>query len=96
MGKKNFKKEDFAKNLSKKKGLSVLLSRKLIDDTIDVLIDNISKKKLIIKNIGTFKIINKKERVGRNPRTKEKHLITSRKSISFIASKKLLKIINNE
>ena len=45
MGKINYKKKDFAENLSKKKGFSVLLAKKLIDDVIDVLINNISKKK---------------------------------------------------
>ena len=49
MGKINYKKKDFAENLSKKKGFSVLLAKKLIDDVIEVLINNISKKKWILK-----------------------------------------------
>ncbi len=95
MVKANYKKIDFAKNLSKKKGLSVVASQKIIDDIIDTLIRNI-KSKLLIKNVGSFKIIEKKERIGRNPKTKKVHTISKRKSISFIASKKLLKRLNDE
>ena len=37
---------------------------------------NINQEKYLnLKNIGTFKIINKKERIGRNPKTKEEFYI---------------------
>ena len=49
---------------------------------------------LVSKNRGSFKIVDKKERTGRNPKTKELFLINARKSIVFKASKKLLKSIN--
>jgi len=90
----NLKRIDLAKSLSKKKGFSKLLSKELIDSLISILIINIKKKNLNLKNIGTFKIINKNERIGRNPKTKKIYTISSRKSISFLASKKLTKLIN--
>ena len=42
-----------------------------------------------LKNVGTFKLIHKKKRIGRNPKTKEEFLISSRKSVSFTVSKKI-------
>jgi len=90
----NLKRIDLAKSLSKKKGFSKLLSKELIDSLISILIINIKKKNLNLKNIGTFKIIHKNERIGRNPKTKKIYTISSRKSISFLASKKLTKLIN--
>ena len=45
---------------------------------------------LSINYIGSFKINQKNERIGRNPKTKEEHLIKSRKVISFKKSNKLL------
>ena len=45
---------------------------------------------LSISNIGSFKIKKKNERIGRNPKTKEEHLIKSRKVISFKKSNKLV------
>lgn len=49
-----------------------------------------------ISGFGTFSIRHKKERIGRNPKTLEEAVISSRKSISFKASPILKKIVNNE
>ena len=94
MKKNNITKIDIAKELSKKTGYSLELSKILINNLLIVLISAIKKNKLNLKNIGTFRLINKSERIGRNPITKENFVITSRKSISFIASKKLLSVVN--
>ena len=94
MKKNNLTKIDIAKELSKKTGYSLELSKILINNLLIVLISAIRKNKLNLKNIGTFRLINKSERIGRNPITKENFVITSRKSISFIASKKLLSVVN--
>ena len=94
MKKNNLTKIDIAKELSKKTGYSLELSKILINNLLIVLISAIKKNKLNLKNIGTFRLINKSERIGRNPITKENFVITSRKSISFITSKKLLRVVN--
>ena len=94
MKKKNLTKIDIDKKLSKKTGYSLELSKILINSLLIVLISSIKINKLNLKNIGTFRLINKSERIGRNPITKENFIITSRKSISFIASKKLLSVVN--
>ena len=94
MKKNNLTKIDIAKELSKKTGYSLELSKILINNLLIVLISSIKKNKLNLKNIGTFRLINKSERIGRNPITKENFVITSRKSISFISSKKLLSVVN--
>ena len=91
----NFKKIELSKILSNKLGFSVLYSKKLIDDFINILSSNIKiNNSTSLKNLGSFKIIQKKERVGRNPKTKKKYIISSRNSIVFYPSKKLLKKIN--
>ena len=94
MKKNNLTKIDIANELSKKTGYSLELSKILINSLLIVLISSIKKNKLNLKNIGTFRLINKSERIGRNPITKENFVITSRKSISFITSKKLLRVVN--
>ncbi len=96
MNKKNFKKEELIKNLSEKTGYSFQLSKKLINDLIELILDTIKSSALNLKNIGTIKTILKKERLGRNPKTKEEFIIKSRKSISFFASKKLLDKLNKK
>lgn len=45
---------------------------------------------------GTFKVKSKKARIGRNPKTKEKALISARNVISFIPSSILKEKVNND
>jgi len=92
--KNTFKKIDLIKKLSNETGLSLNLSKKIINDLIDVLISIVKLQTLIIKNLGSIKTINKAERIGRNPKTKELFKISARKSISFTPSKKLIKSID--
>jgi len=88
---KNFKKENLIKDLSLKTGYPKNFSKKLVNDLIDVIINNIKLDNLNLKNIGTFKLIKKNQRVGRNPLTKEKFFISSRKSLSFTVSNRISK-----
>ena len=94
MFKKNYKKIDIVNNLSKKTGFSVNLSKKLIDDLIDILILNIKTGNFNLKNLGSFKIIKKRKRIGRNPKTKKEFIIDSRKTLSFKLSKKILEKVD--
>ena len=86
---KNIKKEDIIKNLSIQTGLSVNLSRKIIEDFINILFKNIKKGNLNLKNVGSFKIIQKKQRNGRNPKSNQEYLIDARKTVRFIPSNKI-------
>ena len=94
MTQNNFNKIVIAKILSDKKGFSILFSKKIVEDLLEILKINILRNNLKLKNIGSFKIINKNERIGRNPKTKEIFKITSRKSISFSSSKNLKNFFN--
>ncbi len=94
MLKKDFKKIDLVKDLSLKTGYSQNYSKKIVDDLINIFIQNIKSGNLNLKNIGSFKLLNKKERIGRNPKTKEEFIISSRKSLSFTSSKKIIDNLN--
>ena len=94
MLKKDFKKIDLVKDLSLKTGYSQNYSKKIVDDLINIFIQNIKSGNLNLKNIGSFKLLNKKERIGRNPKTKEEFIITSRISLSFTTSKKIIDALN--
>ena len=89
-------KKILAKKLNKKFGTSITINSKIIDE-----IFNFTKKKLIeekkfnIKNLGLFKIVNKNQRIGRNPKTKEEKIISERNVILFKPSKELKQYINN-
>ena len=94
MSQSNLTKEEICIFLSRKKGYSVLYSKKIINNLIEILIDEIKEKSFNLKNIGTFKILNKKERIGRNPKTKEIHKIKARKTLVFKSSNNLSGKIN--
>ena len=92
----NFTKSDIALKIQIKTGLSKSYIKEVIDDFINILTYSIKTQQLNIKNFGTFKNINKRERIGRNPKNNKIYKITARKSLSFIPSKTLIKIINNQ
>ena len=94
MGQNNFNKKDIYSYLSRQKGYPILFSKKLINDLIHVIIDEIKNNSLNLTNIGRFRVINKKERMGRNPKTREKFIIKARRSLSFKLSSNLFKEIN--
>jgi len=87
--KNSIKKIDIIKNLNISQGFTSNYSKKIINDLIAIIINNIRSGNFNLKNIGTFKIINKKQRQGRNPKTKEKFIISARKSVVFTPSKKM-------
>ena len=90
----NLKKIDIIKDLSIKTGYSSNYSKKVINELVDAILQSIKKGNLNLKNIGSFKIIFKKERIGRNPKTKKEYVISSRKSASFKPSTSLLTELN--
>jgi integration host factor subunit alpha len=90
----NLTKNEIIKNLSIKTGFSVQLSKKIITNLLNILSLIIKNNALKLKGIGSFKLIKKKERIGRNPKTRKEYIISARNSVSFISSKKLLNLLN--
>ncbi len=77
-------------------GFSKKISETLLEDIFEIILNNIIKeKKVKIAKFGTFTLRKKKERIGRNPKTKENKVISKRNVILFKASKELKKYINN-
>ncbi len=83
------KKIDLIKRLSKKTGYSKNYSKKLLEDFLKILTDQIVLGDFNLKNVGVFKIIHKNERIGRNPKTKKEYIISSRKVVIFNPSRKI-------
>ena len=82
--------ETIAKQISDEFGISYSTVYKKIDKILEIWSNEMIISDLSISNIGSFKIKKKNERIGRNPKTKEEHLIKSRKVISFKKSNKLV------
>jgi integration host factor subunit alpha len=92
---KNLTRKDLTKKINKNLGFSKNFSSKIVDDFIESLISELIKyKKIKITSFGTFNILNKKERVGRNPKTKQESKISARKVVIFKPSLKAKKKLN--
>ena len=77
-------------------GFSKKISENLLEDVLNTIIDNLkTNKKLKISKFGTFSVRNKKSRIGRNPLTKEKKIISSRNVILFRPSKEFKDLVNS-
>ena len=76
-------------------GFSKKISENLLEDFLSILLEEIIKnKKVKIPKFGTFTLRYKPSRVGRNPKTLEKKIISERNVILFKPSKELKKIMN--
>ena len=96
MDKHNISRDEIAESMKKEFGFNRKLCLDIVNDIIDIIIEGLkSENKVKIHNFGTFKLNNKRSRIGRNPKTKEEFNISSRNVITFKASKILLKFINN-
>ena len=77
-------------------GFSKNITSQIVDDFFELLIDELIKKKEVkISSFGTFKVIDKKERIGRNPKTNVVAKICARKIVKFKPSLKTKEKINN-
>jgi integration host factor subunit alpha len=93
--KNNLKKADIVNSIFTDIGISSLYTKKIFNDIIEILITNlVSNKKIKIKNFGTFKLIFKNKRLGRNPKNNEAHFITERAVVSFKAANNLKNKVN--
>ena len=92
----NLTKKDIIKSIYLQIGLSKKIIDLFLEDIIKILTNNIKEnKKVKISSFGTFVVRNKKNRIGRNPKTKEEKKISERNVLLFKPSKELKKYINN-
>tara|TARA_B100000886_G_scaffold333679_1_gene288121 strand:- start:221 stop:517 length:297 start_codon:yes stop_codon:yes gene_type:complete len=92
----NLTKKDVINSIYMQIGYSKKILDIVLDDLLNLIIDNLKKRKKVkISNFGTFEMRHKKQRLGRNPKTKEAKLISERYVILFKASKDFKKFINN-
>ena len=75
----NLTKKDLVNQIYMQLGFSKQISENLINDFLLTIILNIkNEKKLKLSKFGTFTLRPKKTRIGRNPKTKETKIISSR------------------
>ena len=97
MSRINLTKKDLINAVYMQIGFSKNISENLIDDFLLMIIKNLKEeKKIKMSKFGTFSIRSKKSRIGRNPLTKEKKMISDRDVVLFKASKEFKDLINSK
>ena len=92
----NLTKKDLINQIYMQLGFSKFVTENLIKDFLSTIILNLKKeKKIKLSGFGTFSIRKKKSRVGRNPKTREPKVISSREVVLFKPSKEFKEFINN-
>ena len=81
--------ENLATQLSEEFGIAYTIAYQKIDLILNLWASSLISSDMNISSLGSFKINQKNSRLGRNPKTKEEHIISPRKVISFKKSKKL-------
>tara|TARA_Y100000590_G_scaffold234466_1_gene264040 strand:+ start:10617 stop:10913 length:297 start_codon:yes stop_codon:yes gene_type:complete len=96
------KRDNLSKNYLLKKiyyrlGIPHSFSKKILNYFLDIIVIGLIRDdKVKITGFGTFKILKKKSRIGRNPKTKIEYEIKSRKVVSFLPSKTVKNKINKK
>lgn len=94
---KTLTRSDIADAITEEFRVTKFNASEIVEDVLDEIASAlISGETVKIAGFGTFTIRHKKERLGRNPKTLEEAVISSRKVLSFRASPILKKEINNE
>ena len=94
---KNFTRSKLAERINVKLGYSKEEAKEFIEVFLNYIKVNMNTKENIkISKLASFKVISKKERIGRNPKTGQDAIISERKVVSCKFSKNLKNKINTD
>lgn len=92
---KTLTRADLSNSVYEQIGLSLQECNALVDSVIEEVSDALEQDDSVkISSFGTFNLRNKKQRMGRNPKTGVEVPITSRRVLSFNASNLLKSKVN--
>ena len=97
MLKKNVNKKILTDKIYQNIGFSKIISEHIVNDIFYIIMSCFKENnKIKIASFGTFQKKSKNSRMGRNPKTKEKKIISARNVITFKASKFFKNKINQK
>ena len=97
MYKKNYTRKDLSNKIYQKLGFSKYISSQIVDNFFESLVSELIKSNRIkISSFGTLEVVNKRQRIGRNPKTKVEAKISARKVVKFKPSNLIKNKLNEQ
>ena len=97
MLKKNINRKTLANIVYQNIGFSKIISENIVNDIFYILMSAFKEnEKVKVTSFGTFLKKRKNKRIGRNPKTKEKKIISARNVVTFKTSKLFMNKINQK
>ena len=94
---KTITKLDLVNHPNEKLGLNKVESKELVEAFLDEIKKSlINDEEVKLSGFGNFKILNKRERPGRNPKTVEPAIISARKVVTFKPSVLIKNKVNSK
>ena len=91
----NLTKEEIVNSIYMQIGYSKKISENLLEDFFEIIFNSLkNNKKVKIAKFGTFTLRRKKQRIGRNPKTKENKKISERNVVLFKPSREFKDFVN--
>jgi DNA-binding protein HU-beta len=88
-------KEELVKGVAKRMEVSQSAASKSVDVIFDALKESLGKgDSFRMIGFGTFKVVDRSERKGRNPRTGQEITIPAQKTVRFLPGKQLRELMN--
>jgi DNA-binding protein HU-beta len=88
-------KEELVKNVAKRMEISQSTASKNIDGIFGALKESLGRgDSFRMIGFGTFKVVDRSERKGRNPRTGQEITIPAQKTVRFLPGKQLRELMN--
>ena len=93
----NLTKKEIINSMYMQLGFPKKVCENLLEDFLSIILEELIKfKKVKVAKFGTFLIRHKKSRIGRNPKTLEKKIVSERNVVLFKPSKDLKFYINKD
>ena len=93
----NLTKKEIVNSMYMQLGFPKKVCENLLEDFLSIILEELIKfKKVKVAKFGTFLIRHKKSRIGRNPKTLEKKIVSESNVVLFKPSKDLKFYINKD
>jgi len=97
MKRHNITKKDLKNEINFNLGIPDSLSEKVLNSFFKIILEGLLRDgEVKISNFGKFKILDKRARIGRNPKTKQEFNISKRRVVTFYPSLSIKKKINEK